>query len=67
MGFGEKRGGDDADVRQTGPKWRNLYCKGEEEMENLKKEIGEVNMPEQDPVYGENGPLVRIWKGGRNE
>jgi uncharacterized protein YjlB len=39
-----------------------LYCKGEEEMEDLKREISEVGMPEQDPVYGADGPLVRIWK-----
>jgi uncharacterized protein YjlB len=38
-----------------------LYCKGEEEMNELKREISEVGMPEQDPVCGVDGPLVRIW------
>jgi uncharacterized protein YjlB len=31
-------------------------------MDELKREISEVGMPEQDPVYGVDGPLVRIWK-----
>ncbi|KAH4067028.1 hypothetical protein HBH70_067570 [Parastagonospora nodorum] len=47
---------------ETAPKWRNLYCRGEEEIENLKKEIRAVGVPEQDPVYGVDGPLVRIWR-----
>lgn len=39
-----------------------MYCRGEEEVENLKKEIRAVGVPEQDPVYGVDGPLVRIWR-----
>ncbi|KAH7085196.1 hypothetical protein BKA63DRAFT_13130 [Paraphoma chrysanthemicola] len=51
---------------RTNPKWRNNYCKGEEPLEDLKKEIANVEMPEADPVYGIDGPLVRIWKAARD-
>lgn len=54
-----------ADLVQTGPKWRNNYCKGEEPMEDLESEIARVEIPEADPVYGIGGPLVRIWKTAR--
>jgi uncharacterized protein YjlB len=32
-------------------------------MENLEKEIEGVEVPGEDPVYGLDGPLVKIWKG----
>jgi uncharacterized protein YjlB len=54
-----------ADLVQTGPKWRNNFCKGEEPMEDLENEIARVEIPEADPVYGTGGPLVRIWKTAR--
>ncbi|OAK96063.1 hypothetical protein IQ06DRAFT_297547 [Phaeosphaeriaceae sp. SRC1lsM3a] len=50
---------------ETGPKWRNNYCKGEESLEDLKTEIARVEIPQADPVYGIGGPLVRIWKTAR--
>jgi uncharacterized protein YjlB len=50
------------DAAQSGPKWRNNYCKGEEPIDDLKDEIAHVAMPDEDPVYGTDGPLVRIWK-----
>jgi uncharacterized protein YjlB len=50
------------DSSQTGPKWRNNYCKGEEPLDDLRNEIANVGMPEMDPVYGVDGPLVKIWK-----
>ena len=53
------------DKVQTGPKWRNNYCKGEESLESLREEIAHVAIPESDPVYGVEGPLVRIWKAAR--
>jgi uncharacterized protein YjlB len=28
----------------------------------LEKEIAGVEMPNEDPVYGVDGPLVRIWR-----
>jgi uncharacterized protein YjlB len=49
-------------IVQTGPKWRNNYCKGEESIDELKSEIARVGIPAKDPVYGADGPLVRIWK-----
>jgi hypothetical protein len=48
---------------QECPRWRNNYCKGEESIEELEREISEVAMPGMDPVYGADGALVRIWKG----
>ncbi|KAH8730025.1 hypothetical protein GQ44DRAFT_473261 [Phaeosphaeriaceae sp. PMI808] len=47
---------------KTNPKWRNNFCKGEEPLEDLKNEIAHVAMPDADPVYGADGPLVRIWR-----
>ncbi len=29
---------------------------------NALKTIPEVDVPKTDPVLGENGPLVRLWK-----
>jgi uncharacterized protein YjlB len=55
------------DSTQTGPKWRNNYCKGEESLDDLRKEIAEVGIPDSDPVYGVNGPLVKIWKTAAGE
>ncbi|KAF1984587.1 hypothetical protein K402DRAFT_139814 [Aulographum hederae CBS 113979] len=46
----------------TAPKWRNLYCEGEEKMEELRKEIDRVEIPDFDPVFGRNGPLTKIWR-----
>lgn len=31
----------------------------------MKTEISKVEMPEADPVYGVDGPLVQIWKAAR--
>lgn len=31
-------------------------------METLRAEIRKVEIPEHDPVYGLDGPLVKIWK-----
>jgi len=53
------------DIPQAGPKWRNNFCKGEEPIEDLKKEIANVDIPGEDPVYGLDGPLVRIWKAAQ--
>jgi uncharacterized protein YjlB len=51
------------DVVQAAPKWRNIFCKGEEPLEELEKEVAGVETPDEDPVYGVGGPLVRIWRG----
>ncbi|KAF2843159.1 hypothetical protein M501DRAFT_994015 [Patellaria atrata CBS 101060] len=47
---------------ETAPKWRNNWCKGEEDMRSLATEIDNVEIPAHDPVFGENGPLVEIWR-----
>lgn len=49
-------------VVQEAPKWRNNWCKGTEDMSQLIEEIKQVKVPDHDPVYGLNGPLVRLWK-----
>jgi uncharacterized protein YjlB len=54
-------------IVQTGPKWRNNFCKGEEPIDDLNSEIARVGIPEADPVYGIDGPLIRIWKAARED
>lgn len=45
------------------PKWRNEYEKEEViDGSELFNEIGGVQMPYMDPVFGVEGPLVRIWR-----
>ncbi|KAJ5211917.1 uncharacterized protein N7498_003563 [Penicillium cinerascens] len=46
---------------EAAPKWRNNYCRGNEDMETLREEIAGVDIPQHDPVYGLDGPLVDIW------
>jgi hypothetical protein len=50
---------------QTGPNWRDNFCKGEELIEDPKREDANVEIPDADPVYGLNGPLERSWKTAR--
>lgn len=35
-------------------------------MTALETEIRAVDIPEHDPVYGQDGPLVAIWKHARS-
>lgn len=49
-------------VCQEAPKWRNNFCKGTEEMARLEEEIRNVAIPDHDPVYGKDGPLVLLWR-----
>lgn len=49
---------------QESPKWRNNYCHG---FENNNKydpveEIKITGVPDYDPVYGKDGPLVQLWR-----
>lgn len=47
---------------QEAPKWRNEYGKRMlDDNDALFEEIAAVPAPRQDPVYGVNGPLPRIW------
>ncbi|WYZ42404.1 hypothetical protein EsH8_VI_000103 [Colletotrichum jinshuiense] len=41
------------------PRWRNEMGKKPAEM--FGSVIKAVDMPKEDPVYGKNGPLVRLW------
>ncbi|KAH8797960.1 hypothetical protein F5884DRAFT_905795 [Xylogone sp. PMI_703] len=56
-----------ADYRYIGvypkgcPRWRNELGKALPDIENLNKEISAVAMPTQDPVMGNDGPLLRLW------
>ncbi|PSN60161.1 hypothetical protein BS50DRAFT_210709 [Corynespora cassiicola Philippines] len=52
---------------KAAPKWRNIFCKGEEPIEKLEEEISKVGLPDSDPVYGLDGPLPQIWKSVRDE
>jgi uncharacterized protein YjlB len=37
------------------------YCK-EEEMDQAKRNIERVPLPKKDPVFGDNGPVIELWK-----
>lgn len=50
------------------PKWRNEFGKeqlDESRSKSLNEEISSVPVPAQDPVNGQEGPLVHIWKAIR--
>lgn len=52
---------------QEAPKWRNNWCEGNEDMNKLIEEIKQVKIPTHDPVYGKDGPLVRLWTQSRRQ
>ncbi|KAH6692482.1 cupin domain protein [Plectosphaerella plurivora] len=41
------------------PRWRNEF--GKNDPDSFRDVIDQVGMPEADPVYGENGPLMQLW------
>ncbi|KAL5341143.1 hypothetical protein BJX70DRAFT_396196 [Aspergillus crustosus] len=43
------------------PKWRNEYGKTRIEPETFRDEIAGVGMPEEDPVFGRDGPMMELW------
>lgn len=47
---------------QNGPKWRTEVGKNPIDHEKFAQEIGAVEAPLQDPVYGENGPMMSLWQ-----
>lgn len=50
------------------PHWDNNWCKaGPEETEAKAENARSVPIPEYDPIYGEDGPLVQIWKSAAAE
>lgn len=47
---------------KNGPKWRNEYGKTPIDHEAFETEIEGVAKPEQDPVFGVDGPMMDLWK-----
>jgi hypothetical protein len=48
---------------QGSPKWDNNFCKADPEETHQKAlNAQKVPLPAEDPIYGIDGPLVRIWK-----
>lgn len=45
----------------TGQEYDMNYCKAEE-MANAIKNIEALELPEKDPVFGDDGPLINLWK-----
>jgi uncharacterized protein YjlB len=43
----------------------DLIREGEGEGSVLRERIRSVAVPQTDPVLGDDGPLVRIWRGAR--
>jgi uncharacterized protein YjlB len=52
---------DMADLFQGCPRWRNELGKEPLDVDSLRQEITSVAMPAQDPVVGEDGPLMQLW------
>ncbi|KAL4807966.1 hypothetical protein BDV18DRAFT_110299 [Aspergillus unguis] len=43
------------------PRWRNEFGKKRIGSQGFRDEIGNVGFPEEDPVYGKDGPLMKLW------
>ncbi|OJD24446.1 hypothetical protein ACJ73_04190, partial [Blastomyces percursus] len=43
------------------PKWRNDFGKDPVDLVTMRKETSAVEIPETDPVYGTEGPLMSLW------
>jgi uncharacterized protein YjlB len=48
-------------VIQNCPRWRNEIGRSRIDLRVLRKEIAAVELPEEDPVYGKDGPLCQLW------
>ncbi|OBR15050.1 Cupin domain protein [Colletotrichum higginsianum IMI 349063] len=48
---------------QGSPRWTSQRCDRLDIMPSLKEEISRVPLPAADPVEGEDGTLIRLWKG----
>ncbi|OJD19549.1 hypothetical protein AJ78_00521 [Emergomyces pasteurianus Ep9510] len=46
---------------KNAPHWRNEFGKGPVDVVAVRKETSAVEMPEADPVYGNEGPLMYLW------
>ncbi|MES2661415.1 MAG: cupin domain-containing protein [Verrucomicrobiota bacterium] len=40
----------------------DLIRSGDDESDAARLRVAEVTLPDQDPVFGENGPLIALWK-----
>lgn len=48
---------------QTGARFDLHWCKDSpEKVKELARNCGRVPIPEKDPLYGQDGPLPRIWR-----
>jgi hypothetical protein len=53
----------DDDTKQGSPHWDNNFCKvGEEETKEKAENARAVPVSNWDPIFGADGPLVRIWR-----
>ncbi|KAL4946395.1 hypothetical protein BDV06DRAFT_208694 [Aspergillus oleicola] len=43
------------------PQWRNEYGKMKIDEKTFRDEVAGVGYPEEDPVYGKDGPLMQLW------
>ncbi|KAL4902952.1 hypothetical protein BDW74DRAFT_180249 [Aspergillus multicolor] len=43
------------------PRWRNEFGKTPIDSKAFKDEIASAGFPEEDPVYGKDGPLMQLW------
>lgn len=46
---------------QSCPRWRNEFGKKKINGNTFRDEIANVGHPEEDPVYGREGPLIKLW------
>ena len=51
---------------ENGPHWRSEMGRKPLEETRLDEEVSKVKSPEQDPVYGTEGPLMKLWESKEN-
>lgn len=68
------RGQSSSDYRYLGlyptgaPRYDNNFCKASEEETKEKARAAKgVPIPASDPIFGADGPLIKIWQNAANE